>query len=107
MEQTCVEVRHTKKDADGRYYIESVNGLLESDKFGHVYGKSIDRFAELEDSAVGILSKADIVKEVLDEIRKKSSYTVTVQDGVAIDSTKTYIVSAETLNNLEIKYKGE
>ena len=32
------KVRHTKKDAEGHYYIDSVNGLLESDKFGHVYG---------------------------------------------------------------------
>ena len=44
--------RYTKKDADGRYYIESVNGKLESDKFGHTYGEAIDRFAELENGVI-------------------------------------------------------
>ena len=44
--------RYTKKDKDGRYYIESVNGRLESDKFGHTYGEAIDRFAEFENADV-------------------------------------------------------
>ena len=44
--------RYTKQDSDGRYYIESVNGRLESDKYGHTYGESIDRFAELENADV-------------------------------------------------------
>lgn len=44
--------RYTKKDSDGRYYIESVNGKLESNKFGHTYGEAIDRFAELENANV-------------------------------------------------------
>ena len=44
--------RYTKKDHDGRYYIESVNGKLESDKYGHVYGAAIDRFAKLENADV-------------------------------------------------------
>ena len=44
--------RYTKKGNDGRYYIESVNGRLESDIFGHTYGEAIDRFAELENADV-------------------------------------------------------
>lgn len=40
--------RYTKEDKDGRYYIESVNGILESNIYGHTYGNAIDRFAELE-----------------------------------------------------------
>lgn len=44
--------RYTKQDRDGRYYIESANGRLEGDKFGHTYGEAIDRFAELENADV-------------------------------------------------------
>ena len=44
--------RYTKKDKDGRYYIESVNGKLESNIYGHTYGEAIDRFAELENADV-------------------------------------------------------
>jgi hypothetical protein len=40
--------RYTKQDKDGRYYIESANGKLESDIRGHTYGKAIDRLAEIE-----------------------------------------------------------
>jgi hypothetical protein len=54
--------RYTKKDADGRYYIESVNGKLESDKFGHTYGEAIDRFAELENADVA--PRAEVFEEV-------------------------------------------
>lgn len=42
--------RYTHKDENGRYYIESKNGLLESDIKGRVYGEAIDRFAELENT---------------------------------------------------------
>ena len=44
--------RYTKQDKDGRYYIESANGKLESDTKGHTYGEAIDRFAELEADVV-------------------------------------------------------
>lgn len=44
--------RYTKQDKDGRYYIESENGKLESDTKGHTYGEAIDRFAELEADVV-------------------------------------------------------
>ena len=44
--------RYTKKDQNGRYYIESVNGKLENDIKGHTYGEAIDRFAELENADV-------------------------------------------------------
>lgn len=44
--------RYTKCDADGRYYIESANGKLESNIKGHTYGEAIDRFAELENADV-------------------------------------------------------
>lgn len=42
--------RYTYKDENGRYYIESKNGLLESDIKGRVFGKAIDRFAEFENA---------------------------------------------------------
>lgn len=35
--------RYTKKDMNGRYYIESVNGKLESDIKGHTYGEAIEQ----------------------------------------------------------------
>ena len=60
--------RYTKKDADGRYYIESVNGKLESDKFGHTYGEAIDRFAELENADVA--PRAEVAREIFEEIEK-------------------------------------
>lgn len=44
--------RYTMKDTNGRYYIESVNGKLESDIKGYTYGEAIDRFAELENADV-------------------------------------------------------
>lgn len=83
--------RYTKKDAAGRNYIESVNGALESDVYGRVYGKAINRFAEFEDSdlvpkidveelqkaylqyeeTTGIKkAKADAAKEIFEEILK-------------------------------------
>lgn len=57
--------RYTKKDKDGRYYIESVNGKLESNIFGHTYGEAIDRFAELENADVTPRSE---VKKIFSEI---------------------------------------
>lgn len=42
--------RYTHKSEDGRYYIESANGKLESDIKGHIFGKAIDYFAELENT---------------------------------------------------------
>lgn len=53
--------RYTKKDNDNRYYIESVNGKLESNIFGHTYGESIDRFAELEEK----IEHGELVEVVL------------------------------------------
>lgn len=44
--------RYTKKDANGKYYIESANGKLESNIKGHTYGEAIERFAELENADV-------------------------------------------------------
>ena len=61
--------RYTKKDADGRYYIESVNGKLESDKFGHTYGESIDRFAELENADVA--PRAEVANEIIFDLACK------------------------------------
>ena len=49
--------RYTNKDANGRYYIESANGKLESNIKGHTYGEAIDRFAELEN--------ADVAREIV------------------------------------------
>lgn len=84
--------RYTKKDAAGRNYIESVNGALESDVYGRVYGKAINRFAEFEDSdlvpkidveklqkaylqyeeTTGIKkAKADAAKEIFDELERE------------------------------------
>lgn len=51
--------RYTKKDLDGCYYIESVNGKLFSNIFGHTYGEAIDRFAELENAEVVPKSEVD------------------------------------------------
>lgn len=68
--------RYTKKDADGRYYIESVNGKLESDIFGHTYGEAIDRFAKLENSEMpqkgyfNLLCGALVYTETLEEYNK-------------------------------------
>lgn len=59
--------RYTKKDADGRYYIESANGKLESNIKGHTYGESIDRFAELENADVA--PKSEVAREIVKEIR--------------------------------------
>lgn len=64
--------RYTKKDADGRYYIESVNGKLESNKFGHTYGEAIDRFAELENANVAPM--ADVAREIFDELELKAPF---------------------------------
>lgn len=61
--------RYTKKDADGRYYIESVNGKLESDKFGHTYGEAIDRFAELENADVA--PRAEVAREICCKIEEE------------------------------------
>ena len=44
--------RFTMKDSDGRHYIESANGKLESNIFGHTYGEAIDHFAKLETADV-------------------------------------------------------
>ena len=55
--------RYTKKDQNGRYYIESVNGKLESDIKGHTYGEAIDRFAELENVDVVPRSEVEHWKE--------------------------------------------
>lgn len=49
--------RYTKRDADGRYYIESANGKLESNIKGHTYGEAIDRFAELENADVAPMAE--------------------------------------------------
>lgn len=57
--------RYTKQDSDGCYYIESVNGKLESDKYGHVYGESIDRFAELENANLKAMSYTMTLKEFI------------------------------------------
>ncbi len=56
--------RYTKKDKDGRYYIEGVNGKLESNIFGHTYGEAIDRFAQLENADV--VPRGE-VKEIFEE----------------------------------------
>lgn len=60
--------RYTKKDADGRYYIESANGKLESNIKGHTYGEAIDRFAELENADVA--PRAEVAREILREVRQ-------------------------------------
>ena len=44
--------RYTKVDDEGRYYIESANGKLESNIKGHTYGNAIDRLAEFENTDV-------------------------------------------------------
>lgn len=60
--------RYTKKDKDGRYYIESVNGRLESNIFGHTYGEAIDRFAQLENADV---VPRDEVRRIFEEIEQE------------------------------------
>lgn len=62
--------RYTKKDKDGRYYIESVNGKLESDIHGHTYGKAIDRFAELENADVA--SNAEKLESLILAMNEKN-----------------------------------
>jgi hypothetical protein len=62
--------RYTKKDADGRYYIESVNGKLESDKFGHTYGEAIDRFAELENADVAPRAEVERLQEDVERLQE-------------------------------------
>lgn len=44
--------RYTKKDGDGRYYIESASGKLENDIHGRTYGEAINRLAEFENADV-------------------------------------------------------
>jgi hypothetical protein len=70
-------MRYTKKDAEGRYYIEGANGALENNTRGYTYGEAINHLAELEDalektSALsadekmsGYIRKADLKAELL------------------------------------------
>lgn len=58
--------RYTKKDVDGRCYIEGANGKLESNIKGHTYGEAIERFAELENADV--TSRVEVATEVLDHV---------------------------------------
>lgn len=87
--------RYTKKDADGRYYIESVNGKLESDKYGHTYGESIDRFAELENADV--VPRSEIAK-IFEEIEK---YLVT---GTTLYGQCIHSIGVGTFAELKKKY---
>lgn len=64
--------RYTKKDADGLYYIESANGKLVSDKFGHTYGEAIDRFAELESADLAEQSKVDFLQKTIADNAQKA-----------------------------------
>ena len=54
--------RYTKKDAVGKYYIESANGRLESDIFGHIYGEASEEFARLEDSEIADKATCELAK---------------------------------------------
>lgn len=86
--------RYTKKDKDGRYYIESINGRLESDKFGHTYGEAIDRFAELENADV--VPRAEVEK-VFEEMETSLYYKL-------IDGEIHLIIREEDYKELKKKY---
>ena len=81
--------RYTKKDANGRYYIEIVNGRLESDKFGHTYGEAIERFALLENDLL-----AKVAEMIFWEIDKLLTVVYTDdEDGrkfIGVDIQKYY-----------------
>ena len=63
--------RYTKKDSEGRYYIESANGKLESNIKGYTYGEAIDRLAEFETADVVPKSEVERIFEEIDLIHKK------------------------------------
>lgn len=74
-------MRYTKQDSNGRYYIESVNGKLESDKYGHTYGESIDRFAELENANLNAITykmtlNEDQIKKAMEDCMKRIDYNI-------------------------------
>lgn len=58
--------RYTKKNEEGRYYIESANGKLESNIKGHTFGEAIERFAVLENADV----KTEVAKEIFADFEK-------------------------------------
>lgn len=62
--------RYTMKDKNGRYYIESANGKLESNIKGHTYGEAIDRFAEYENADVVPRSEVEELQKQLDDYKK-------------------------------------
>ena len=62
--------RYTKKDKDGLYYIESVNGKLYSNIFGHTYGEAIDRLAELENSNVVPRAEVERLQSQVNRLKK-------------------------------------
>ena len=97
--------RYTKKDKKGRYYIESVNGKLESNVFGHTYGEAIERFAELENADVA--PKSEVAKQVLLDLKivvyNKAVYP-NCQGDYAFINLK---VLGGILQNLQKKYEVE
>jgi hypothetical protein len=46
-------------------------------------------------------------RDIINEIRSSSSYSVASIDGMEIYSTKSYQIAATTLDELEKKYTGE
>lgn len=83
--------RYTKKDVDGRCYIEGANGKLESNIKGHTYGEAIERFAELENADV--TSRVEVVREIFEEIEE-----------CAESWCGDYYISIEKLYELKKKY---
>ena len=89
--------RYTKKDAVGKYYIESANGRLESDKYGHTYGEAIERFAKLENADVA--PRAEVAEKIFWEIDKLLTVVYTDdEDGrkfIGVDMQKYYALKNE------------
>lgn len=96
------KIRYTKQDTNGRYYIESVNGKLESNVFGHTYGAAIDRFAELERADIGKLYneiRAEAIKEFAERLKEKA-YPFPCAVGVE------YAVTIRAINDLVKEMTG-
>jgi hypothetical protein len=106
-------MRYTKKDAEGRYYIEGANGALENNTRGYTYGEAINRLAELEDalekaSALsadekmsGYIRKADLKAELL----RRDFYPAIVKNALETIPPVDVVPKAE-VENLQEAYNN-
>ena len=100
--------RYTKKDSNGRYYIESVNGKLESNIKGHTYGKAIDQLAKFENATVDI--KTEVARQIFEEIDKRLDELMVIvspNDGFITTFRKTMEKVTVEIDELKNKYTKE